>query len=59
VNEAAIRGFLKVEATRSQYLDGVADPTRVCPDVWELDQRYPDLPGRDQGSRGPRGRRPD
>ena len=23
-----------------------------APHVWELDQRYPDLPGRDQGSRG-------
>ena len=32
-NEAAIRGFLTLEATRSQYVDGVADPTastRTC-----------------------------
>src|SRR5262249_62259951 len=27
VNEEAIRGFLRLEATRSQYLDGVPDAT--------------------------------
>jgi len=47
-NEAAIRGFLTLEATRAQYVDGVADPTSVNPDLWELDQRYLELPGRDQ-----------
>jgi pimeloyl-ACP methyl ester carboxylesterase len=47
-NEAAVRGVLQLEATRSQYLDGVADPTRVNPDLWELDQRYLELAGRDQ-----------
>jgi len=47
-NEAAIRGFLEIDATRSQYLDGVADATTVSPDLWELDQRYLDAPGRDQ-----------
>jgi pimeloyl-ACP methyl ester carboxylesterase len=47
-NEVAIRGFLQLEATRSQYLDGVADATTVNPDLWELDQRYLELPGRDQ-----------
>jgi pimeloyl-ACP methyl ester carboxylesterase len=47
-NEAAIRGFLTLDATRSQYVDGVPDPTSVNPDHWELDQRYLDLPGRDQ-----------
>ena len=47
-NEDAIRGFLTLEATRSQYVDGVADPTTVNPDLWELDQRYLELPGRDQ-----------
>lgn len=48
VNEATIRAFLSVEATRSQYLDGVTDAARVNPDLWELDQRYLDLPGRDR-----------
>jgi pimeloyl-ACP methyl ester carboxylesterase len=47
-NEAAIRGFLQLDATRSQYLDGVADESTVNPDLWELDQRYLELPGRDQ-----------
>jgi pimeloyl-ACP methyl ester carboxylesterase len=47
-NEDAVRGFLQLEATRSQYLDGVADPTTVNPDLWELDQRYLELPGRDR-----------
>jgi pimeloyl-ACP methyl ester carboxylesterase len=47
-NENAIRGFLRLEATRSQYLDGVRDATIVNPDLWELDQRYLELPGRDQ-----------
>jgi pimeloyl-ACP methyl ester carboxylesterase len=47
-NEDAVRGFLTVEATRSQYVDGVPDPSSVNPDLWELDQRYLELPGRDQ-----------
>jgi pimeloyl-ACP methyl ester carboxylesterase len=47
-NEAAIRGFLSLEATRSQYLDGVPDPSTVDPDLWELDQRYLEVAGRDQ-----------
>ncbi len=47
-NEADVRGFLLLEATRSQYVDGAADPTSVNPDLWELDQRYVDMPGRDQ-----------
>ena len=47
-NESAVRQFLTLEATRSQYLDGVADATAVNPDLWELDQRYLELPGRDE-----------
>jgi pimeloyl-ACP methyl ester carboxylesterase len=47
-NESAVRGFLRLDATRSQYLDGVVDATTVNPDLWELDQRYLELPGRDQ-----------
>jgi pimeloyl-ACP methyl ester carboxylesterase len=46
-HEATIRGFLTLGATRSQYVDGVADPSSVNPDLWELDQRYLELPGRD------------
>jgi pimeloyl-ACP methyl ester carboxylesterase len=47
-HESAVRGFLTLAATRSQYVDGVADPTTINPDLWELDQRYLELPGRDQ-----------
>jgi pimeloyl-ACP methyl ester carboxylesterase len=47
-NEAAVRRLLELDVTRSQYLDGVADPTSVNPDLWELDQRYLELPGRDR-----------
>ena len=47
-NEDAMRAFLRIDATRSQYVDGVADPSSVNPDLWELDQRYLDLPGRDR-----------
>jgi len=47
-NESAVRQLLTLEATRSQYLDGVADATAVNPDLWELDQRYLELPGRDE-----------
>ena len=47
-NEATIRAFLGLDATRSQYLDGVADSASVNPDLWELDQRYIELPGRDR-----------
>jgi len=47
-NEAGVRGFLTLEATRSQYVDGVGDPASVNPDLWELDQRYLDMPGRDR-----------
>jgi pimeloyl-ACP methyl ester carboxylesterase len=47
-NEAAVRRLLQLDATRAQYLDGVADGSAVNPDLWELDQRYLELPGRDQ-----------
>jgi pimeloyl-ACP methyl ester carboxylesterase len=47
-NEDAIRAVLQLDVTRSQYLDGVADPSTVNPGLWELDQRYLELPGRDR-----------
>lgn len=47
-HEEAIRGFLTLGATRSQYLDGVPEPAGVNPDLWELDQRYMDMAGRDR-----------
>ena len=47
-HEEAVRGFLTLGATRSQYVDGVPDPDGVNPDLWELDQRYLDMAGRDR-----------
>jgi pimeloyl-ACP methyl ester carboxylesterase len=46
--EPAVRALLQVEATRSQYVEGVADHERLDPDLWTLDQHFLDLPGRDQ-----------
>jgi pimeloyl-ACP methyl ester carboxylesterase len=46
--EPAARGFLKLDATRAQYIDGVADPQSLSPDLWTLDQHFLDLPGRDR-----------
>ena len=36
-NRAALRDFLTPEATKSQYLHGVADETRVAPEAFTLD----------------------
>jgi len=44
----ALRAGLTQAATRSQYLDGVADPTRIAPDTWLVDQALLDRPGVDE-----------
>ena len=44
----ALRAGLTLAATRSQYLDGVRDPSRVAPDAWLHDQALLDRPGIDQ-----------
>lgn len=44
--EDRIREFLTLPATRGQYEDGAADPTRIAPDGWTLDQHFLDQPGR-------------
>ncbi len=41
----ALTGLLTLESTKFQYLDGVADPTRIDPDNWLLDQALLDRPG--------------
>jgi pimeloyl-ACP methyl ester carboxylesterase len=46
--EPAARGFLRLDATRAQYVEGVADPERLNPDLWTFDQHFLDLPGRDR-----------
>ena len=44
-NEAALRKFLTIEATRWQYTNGVRNPEAISPDTWNLDQRFLDRPG--------------
>jgi pimeloyl-ACP methyl ester carboxylesterase len=48
VHRAALRAGLTAEATRSQYVDGVADPSRIDPETWEIDQQGLDRPGADE-----------
>lgn len=38
--------LMTLEMTRNQYVGGTADPSRVAPDGWTLDQHFLDLPGR-------------
>jgi pimeloyl-ACP methyl ester carboxylesterase len=47
-HRAALRAGLTLAATKSQYLDGVRDPSRVAPDAWLLDQTLLDRPGVDE-----------
>jgi pimeloyl-ACP methyl ester carboxylesterase len=44
----ALRAGLTPQATKSQYLDGVRDSTRVEPGVWVHDQALLDRPGIDE-----------
>ena len=41
----ALRVGLTLEATRSQYVDGVADASRIDPENWLVDQALLDRPG--------------
>jgi pimeloyl-ACP methyl ester carboxylesterase len=43
----ALRAGLTLAATRSQYLDGVRDPSRIAPEAWIYDQALLDRPGID------------
>jgi pimeloyl-ACP methyl ester carboxylesterase len=47
-NRSALRAGLTLQATRSQYLDGVRDAARVAPDNWVHDQALLDRPGIDE-----------
>jgi pimeloyl-ACP methyl ester carboxylesterase len=47
-NRAALRAFLTPQATRSQYLYGVSDETRVAPEAWALDSALLARPGNDE-----------
>ena len=44
----ALRAGLTPAATRSQYVDGVRDRSRVSPDTWTMDQALLDRPGVDE-----------
>lgn len=46
--EEAVAPFLTLEGTRTQYVSGVADESKLSPDLWTLDQYYLDQPGRDR-----------
>src|SRR5215467_4787403 len=47
-NRAALRAFLTPEATKSQYLYGVNNPTLVAPEAYELDSALLRRPGNDE-----------
>jgi len=47
-NRNALRAGLTLQATRSQYVDGVTDPSRIDPENWLVDQALLDRPGIDQ-----------
>lgn len=44
----ALRAGLTLAATKSQYVDGVRDPSRIDPDNWLHDQTLLDRPGIDE-----------
>ncbi|MFD3311891.1 alpha/beta fold hydrolase [Streptomyces sp. NPDC058694] len=46
--EEPVRGALSADATRWQYVHGVADPSLVSPDNWVHDQALLDRPGNDE-----------
>jgi pimeloyl-ACP methyl ester carboxylesterase len=47
-NEQSARFFLTIDATKWQYLNGTADPGKISPDSYVVDQYYLDRPGNDQ-----------
>jgi pimeloyl-ACP methyl ester carboxylesterase len=47
-NRAALRAFLKPEATQWQYTHGVPTPERLAPEAWTLDSALLARPGNDE-----------
>jgi pimeloyl-ACP methyl ester carboxylesterase len=47
-NRAALRDFLKPEATKWQYIHGVQDESQVAPESYELDSALLARPGNDE-----------
>jgi pimeloyl-ACP methyl ester carboxylesterase len=48
VHREALRAGLTLAATKSQYVDGVRDTSRIAPDNWVHDQALLDRPGIDE-----------
>lgn len=48
VNRAALRDFLKPEATKWQYTHGVQDETLIAPETYQLDSALLSRPGNDE-----------
>jgi pimeloyl-ACP methyl ester carboxylesterase len=44
-NRGALRPFMSLEGTRSQYVAGVSDVSRLDPAAWLYDQHFLDRPG--------------
>ncbi|MBW9051067.1 alpha/beta fold hydrolase [Rhizobium mesosinicum] len=47
-NRDALRPFMSLEITKFQYLDGVADQSRIDPSNWIVDQHFLDRPGNEE-----------
>lgn len=43
--EDTLRGFMTLEGTKFQYVQGAKDPAKISPDAWTLDQSLLDRPG--------------
>jgi pimeloyl-ACP methyl ester carboxylesterase len=48
LKEEAVRKFLRKDTTIFQYTHGSADPEKISPDAWTLDQALLDRPGNDR-----------
>lgn len=47
-NRDALRGLLTAGTTKSQYTDGMANPSQIPPENWIVDQALMDRPGNDE-----------
>jgi pimeloyl-ACP methyl ester carboxylesterase len=43
--EDTLRGFMTLEGTKFQYVQGAKDPAKISPDAWTFDQSLLDRPG--------------
>ncbi|MBX7221968.1 MAG: alpha/beta hydrolase [Blastocatellia bacterium] len=47
INTTQLRGFLKIEGTKYQYVAGTRNPHHINPDAYTFDQLWLDRPGND------------